>query len=63
MSYETCESAGEKAIELDQDNRKNGGRGKQNSHKENWVEINSTPLPHKGLQRRMNPNLPALSSV
>ena len=22
MSYETCESAGEKAIELDQDNRK-----------------------------------------
>ena len=27
MSYETCESAGEKAIELDQDNRKNGGGG------------------------------------
>ena len=27
MSYETCESTGEKAIELDQDNRKNGGKG------------------------------------
>ena len=27
MSYETCESAGEKTIELDQDNRKNGGEG------------------------------------
>ena len=28
MSYETCESAGEKTIELDQDNRKNGGEGR-----------------------------------
>ena len=43
MSYETCESAGEKAIELDQDNRKKweetggggggrGERGKQKNH-------------------------------
>ena len=41
MSYEICESAGEKAIELDQDNRKNGGRGKQNSHYKKGV--GSTP--------------------
>ena len=27
MSYQTCEFTGEKAIELDQDNRKNGGKG------------------------------------
>ena len=30
MSYETCQSGGEKVIELDQDNRKKYGEGEKN---------------------------------
>ena len=58
MSYETCESAGEKAIELDQDNRKKweetgggggggGGANKRTTKKTGW---RSTPprSPTKG---------------
>ena len=49
MSYGTCESAGEKAIGLDQDKRKNwgGGRVKQTNPKAKRVKT-PLPPPHKG---------------
>ena len=48
MSCETSESAGEKAIELDQDNRKMGGRGKQNSHYKKGGVDQLHPAPSRG---------------
>ena len=56
MSYGTCESAGEKAIGLDQDKRKKsgGGRVKQTNPKA------PPPHPTKGFDGRMNPILPPL---
>ena len=60
MSYGTCESAGEKAIGLDQDKRENWGKGgvKKRTTKQNGCR----PTPHllKGLRRCMNPILPPL---
>ena len=61
MSYGTCESAGKKAIGLDQDKRKNrgwgeGGLNKRTSKQKGGI---SPPPPHptKG-DGRMNPILP-----
>ena len=62
MSYGTCESAGEKAIGLDQDKRKNwgGGRVKQTNPKAKRVKTPPTPTPQRGFDGRMNPILPPL---
>ena len=44
MSYETCQSGGEKVIELDQDNRKKYGEGeKKEPLKKTGVRGRSTP--------------------
>ena len=61
MSYGTCESAGEKAIGLDQDERKSrvGGRVKQTSPKAKRVQ-SPPPHPTRGFDGRMNPILPPL---
>ena len=57
MSYETCESAGEKAIELDQDNRKKweetggGGVGGEGQTKEPLRKLGGDQL-HPALPQR-----------
>ena len=59
MSYRTCESAGEKAIGLEQDKRKNRGEEGLNKRtpKQNGCEPPPPPHPQKGLWRHMNPIL------
>ena len=62
MSYGTCESAGEKAIGLDQDKRKNRGEGglnKRTPKRKGWRPP-PPPTPQRGFDGRMNPILPPL---
>ena len=65
MSYGTCESAGEKAIGLDQDKRKNRGEGrvKQTNPKAKRVKTPPPPpTPTKGLRRAHESNPSALAA-
>ena len=61
MSYGTCESAGEKAIGLDQDKRKNRGGGREGQTNEPQSKTGvDPPHPTRGFDGRMNPILPPL---
>ena len=66
MSYRTCESAGKKAIGLDQDKRKNRGGGsgrvKQKNTEAKRVKTPPTPHPTKGLRRAHESNPSALAA-
>ena len=61
MSYGTCESTGEKAIGLDQDERKNrGGGGTETNEPQSKTGVDPLPHPTRGFDRCMNPILPPL---
>ena len=59
MSYGTCESAGEKAIGLNQDKKKNREEGRVTNEPQSKTGVDQ-PHAHKGLWRHMNPILPPL---
>ena len=62
MSYGTCESAGEKAIGLDEDKRKNrGGREGQTNEPQSKTGVDPPPL-HEGLRRAHESNPSALAA-
>ena len=63
MSNGTSESAGEKAIGLDQDKRKTVRREGQTNEPQSKSGVDQPhphPRPYKGLRQRMNPILPPL---
>ena len=64
MSYGTCESAGEKAIGLDQDERKNrGGREGQTNETQSKTGVDPPPFhPYKGRRRAHESNPSALAA-
>ena len=64
MSYETCESAGEKTIEVDQDNRKNGGEGQTRVTKKGGLD-QLLPAPPRGAStaHESNPPRPILCLI
>ena len=57
MSYGTCESAGEKAIGLNQDKKKNREEGRVTNEPQSKTGVDQ-PHAHKELWRHMNPILP-----
>ena len=65
MGHETCQSAGEKATELDQDNRKNWGRGKQKIHLRKGGKDQLHPAPPRGAStaHESNPPRPILCLI
>ena len=61
MCYRTCESAGEKAIGLDRDKRKNReGREAQTNEPQSKTGVDPPNHPTRGFDGRMNPILPPL---
>ena len=57
MSYGTCESAGEKAIGLNQDKKKKREEGRVTNEPQSKTGVDQ-PHAHMDLRRHMNPILP-----
>ena len=65
MRYGTCVSAGEKAIGLDQNKRKNGRRGGGGGGQTNKPQMKTDvdqPHPHKRVSTAHESNPPALAA-